>query len=486
MGDKHSSGRSRNGVVWSALERFGVQGSQFVVSVVLARLLVPADYGLIAMLSIFIALATSLVESGVAQTLIQRKERSGSDLTTALVFNVCVAVALYWVMFFAAPFIAQFYDAAELTKVVRWFSLVLIINSLSIVQQALIAIDLAFHRLAVASLCGIFVGGAVAIVMAYNGAGVWALVAHQLISGAVKMTILWAMSSWRPRDKFSFQALKDMASFSSNLMLSGVLHVLYNNIYTLIIGRRYAQAELGLFNYATTLSILPSHNLSAIVERALYPVMCEAQSDLQADRDAMSEILLRHLRLLCFFVFGAMVGLSVLAKPFIALLLGAAWSGVVPFLQIIAVAYMWDPIMKFLGSGLKAAGRSSDFLKAESLKKIVGFGILALSVPWGVLGMCYGMIAYAFADMAIITFYSRRVSPLLGYRNIFCNVAPLAALSIAMGYAIYRLRCAMECAEFSALEQVACGAVFGLIIYIGGALLLGRKEPREIFDLLKR
>ncbi len=180
-----------------------------------------------------------------------------------------------------------------------------------------------------------------------------------------------------------------------------------------------------------------------------------------------------------------MVGLSVLSKPFIELLLGANWSGVAPYLQIVAFAYMWDPVMKFLGSSLKAAGRSADFLRAEAIKKIFGFGILALSVPWGVKGMCWGMIAYAFADMATIIAFSRRISPLLGYRGIARTVGSLALVSLFMGYCVTLLREYMEMLGYSPFMQVFCGAIVGSTIYVCASLLLGRREPKEIFKDLK-
>ncbi len=470
---------SRSGVAWSAIERFSIQGSQFVVSLIVARMLLPEDYGLIAMMSIFIALSTSLIDSGLAQAIIQRRERTERDLTTALIFNVVISVAIYAIIYMCAPLIARFYGVAELTSVARLYSIVLIVNSLTVVQQALIAIDLDFRRQAVATLSGVVVGGALAIWMAWQGFGVWALVAQQITAGVVTALMLWVMSPWRPRGEFSFEALRGLSRFGSRIMLSGVLHLLYTNLYTVIIGRYFAPAAVGLYNRATTISALPSSNISTIVDRALYPVLCRDQGD----REAAAQTLLQHLRMVCFVVFPVMVGISLMAAPLVEVLLGERWLAVVPLLQGVAVANMWDPVMKFMGSAIRSQGRSGDFLRAEVLKKVCGVAILVATLPMGVVAMCWGLLLYALFDMAIVIFFSRRITRSLSYMSILRTLLPTLLLTAVMGGAVWWLGGYLQ--PLGSALQLAVAFVVGATIYLSLAVAMGRPETETIMKFLK-
>ncbi|MFI3289666.1 MAG: lipopolysaccharide biosynthesis protein [Rikenellaceae bacterium] len=477
---KSNKRKNSSGVIWSAVERFAIQGSQFIVSLVVARLLVPADYGLIAMMSIFIAIAISLIDSGMAQALVQRQNRSEEDLSTALIFNIIVAIGLYAIIYVSAPYIAQFYNAPELCRIARIYTITLIINSFSVVQQALITISLDFKRQAMASLTGIVIGGVVAIVMAYSGYGVWALVAQQLISAVIFNTLLWRLSPWRPRCGFSWSSFKILSNFGSKIMASGLMHVIYTNMYTLIIGKYFTQSDLGLYNRATTIAALPSSNISTIVERALYPILCEAQES----AEVAATILLKYLRVVCFVVFPAMVGIAVMARPLTLTLLGEQWLDVVPLLQIIAIANMWDPIMKFYGSLIRSQGRSADFLRAETIKKCCGVVILIASIPFGVVAMCGGLLLYAIIDMLIVIFFARRISPLLGYLNLASAIAPTILTTALMGGVVWQI--AQFTTSLPPLIELLIAALVGAIFTLGISIVIKRGELQEILDIIKR
>lgn len=477
---EHNRHSNRSGVAWSAIERFSIQGSQFIVSLIVARMLLPEDYGVIAMMSIFIAISTSLIDSGMAQALIQRKERTERDQTTALIFNIAVALLIYCVIYACAPLIARFYNVAQLTEVARIYSLVLIVNSMSVVQQALIAIDLDFKRQAAASLSGVIIGGVVAIFMAWRGQGVWALVVQQIICSVVTTSLLWVMSPWRPTGSFSMESLRTLSRFGSKIMLSGLLHTLYTNLYTVIIGRHFAPSSLGLYNRATTISALPSSNISTIVDRALYPILCREQSDIEA----ASRSLLQHLRMVCFGVFPVMVGFSLFATPLVELLLGERWVAVAPLLQAVAIANMFDPIMKFMGSMIRSQGRSADFLRAEALKKICGITILILTLPYGVEVMCWGLALYALCDMAIVILFSRKIDRSLGFRNIIKELLPTALITVAMALGLYAI--SGHISEFSCITQLLIAGTVGAVIYIGIAAATKRPELHAIVNIIKK
>ncbi len=477
MGQNQHSNRS--GIAWSAIERFSIQGSQFIVSLIVARILLPEDYGLIAMMSIFIALSTSLIDSGMAQALIQRKDRTERDQTTALIFNIVAAAVIYAIIYMCAPLIASFYGVAELTAVARIYSMVLIINSLSVVQQALIAVDLDFRRQAVATLSGVVVGGVVAIVMALQGRGVWALVVQQIASSVVTAILLWSMSKWRPMAGFSWESFRSLSQFGSKIMLSGLLHTLYTNLYTVIIGRYFAPAALGLYNRATTISALPSSNISTIVDRALYPILCRQQSDVEE----ASATLLRHLSMVCFGVFPTMVGISIMAQPLTLVLLGERWLAVVPLLEAVAVANMWDPVMKLMGSVIRSQGRSGDFLRAETLKKVCGVAILISTLPMGVVAMCWGLALYALLDMAIVIYFSRKMTHSLGYRNILRHLTPTILLTLTMAIVVWFVK--GYTTDLNALAQLLTGFAVGGVTYLGVARITNRPELKWLIEMIK-
>ncbi|MFI3259880.1 MAG: lipopolysaccharide biosynthesis protein [Rikenellaceae bacterium] len=473
--------RNTSGVAWSAIERLGIQGSQFVASMILARMLVPADYGLIAMLTIFIALAATLVDSGMAQALIQRQNREESDSTTAFIFNVVVAIAIYGIIYISAPLIAQFYDSPELCAVARVYCVVIVINSLSVVQQAMITIELDFKRQAMASLTGVIVGGCVAIALAYNGWGVWALVVQQIVSETLRTIILWIIARWRPVGGFSWHSFGELSKFGSKLMASGLIQVTYVNLYPLIIGRHFAPNQLGLFNRATTIGALPSNSISTIVDRALYPVLCAEQADKEGAASTMS----RYLGVVCFAVFPTMVGLAVLARPTILLLLGERWLGVVPLLQAISIAYMWDPIMKFTGSYVKSQGHSDRFLRAEIIKKIWGIGILVASIPFGIETMAWGLLLYALSDLSTIIYFARKSTPTLGYRSTARRLAPMILITALMGIAIHLVVSHPSIENLHPLLQLTiCGAV-GSTIYLLLSTITGRPELRQLREIAR-
>lgn len=476
MSDKR---RNSLGVMWSAIERFAIQGAQFVVSMIIARLLLPADYGLIAMLTIFIAIATSLIDSGMAQAIIQRQNRSESDLSTALIFNIAAAIGLYLCIYVSAPYIAQFYNSPELCPIARVYSITLIINSLSVVQQALITIAIDFKRQAIASLSGITVGGTVAIIMAYSGYGVWALVMQQIVNSIVFSSLLWIMSSWSPSSGFSWSSFKVLSRFGSKLMVAGLMHTIYTNMYTLVIGKCFSPSSLGLFNRAAKIMVLPSVNVTVVVGRVLYPILCKVQDS----TEEAATTLLRYMRVVCFIVFPMMIGIALVAKPLTLILLGEQWLEMVKFLQIIAVAYMWDPVMGLCVHFVRSQGRSGDILRAETIKKICGVAILFASLPFGIDAMCYGLILYALCDMAIIIFFTRKISPTLGYINITKEILPTVLITALMGAVVWYISQYTE--PLPSSIEIVVASIIGCVVVFGVASATKRPELRQIIEIIK-
>ena len=247
-----------SGVLWSCVERFSVQGIQFVIMVIMARILLPSDYGMIGMLAIFIAIAQTLIDSGFSNALIQKKDRSEIDYSTVFYFNIVVGIILYFILFFSSPLIARFYNTPELTGLTRVLALNLFINSLAVVQRAILSIKIDFKTQAKASFSAAIISGIVGIVMAYTGFGVWSLAVQTVLNAFVNTVLLWIFSKWIPLKVFSFESFKKLFAFGSKLLASGLLDTIYRNIYTIVIGKKFASTDLGYFTRADQFAQFPS------------------------------------------------------------------------------------------------------------------------------------------------------------------------------------------------------------------------------------
>jgi O-antigen/teichoic acid export membrane protein len=463
-------------VFWSAVERLSAQGIQFLLSLVIARILLPSDYGLIAMLSIFLAVSQIFVDSGFANALIQRRDRTETDYATVFYFNIALSAVVYLLLYLFAPAIADFYEQPQLAGITRIAGLVLIVNAFGIVQQAKLTIALDFKRQAQATLAAVTLSGALGVAMACAGCGVWALVFQNLLNNLVRVVLLNVCSRWKPRGRFSMESFRVLFSFGSKLLLSSLLHTLYTNLYTLIIGKRFAETELGFFNRSYTLAQFPSTNFTNIIVRAVYPI----QSRLQDDDEKLNDVFFKYLRMACFLIFPVMVAFCVLAEPLVSLVLTDKWLPAVPFLQILCIAFMWDPVMKINHNMLNVKGRSDYFLQAEVWKKIVGFAILFASIPFGIKAMCVGLVLYSFVDIVIISRYLNRITGITLLSQVQVLI-PVVLLAFSMGAVICLCRLA-----FSGLWlQLLSGAVAGVVYYTGMACLFRFQEINTLLSVAK-
>lgn len=468
--------QAASSVLWSAIERFSVQGIQFVLTMLIARVLLPSDFGLIAMLAIFMAIAQTFIDSGFANALIQKKDRSEEDYSTVFYFNGAISVVLYLLLYIASPYIASFYNETQLDLITKVVGLSLIINALGIVQRARLTIALDFKRQAYASLSAVIVSGILGVWMAYKGYGVWALVIQSLLNNLLNVLLLWIFAKWCPRLCFSYSSFKTLFSFGSKLLLSSLLHTLYTNLYGLVIGKKFLAIELGYYNRAFTFAQFPSVNLANILMRAIYPIQCRIQDDTKQ----MRSFFLKYLRLSCYCIFPVMIGLCVLSEPLVRLILTDKWLSVVPLMQILCIAYMWDPVMKINTSVLQAKGYSDYFLYAEIIKKIVALIILFISIPYGVKIMCAGLILYAFADMIIISFYSKKLISVSFFEQMK-TLLPIILLSFSMGALTYLLSLLFE----NAIIKLLLGSIAGVLYYLLISYLFKFEEFNILLSLLK-
>ena len=335
-----SKSKAVNGIVWTLVERMSIQVCQFVIGIILARLLMPEDYGIIGMLAIFMALAQSLLDSGFNRALIQKKDRNDVDYSTVFYFNIVISVLIYLVFFIASPYIAKFYNTPELNDVTKVVSIAVIINALSLVQTAKLTIELNFRLQSIASIISTVLSGLIGIVMAYAGYGVWALVAQSLSSAGIRTMVLWFTSHWKPILVFSTSSFKQLFSFGSKLLVGDVIHTIYTNMYTLVIGKAFKLADVGYYNRANGYASLPFSVVGQVVNKVMFPLLSEKQDDNEALVRAYSKM----FRLSLFLYAPLMFGLCALAKPLVVVLIGEKWLGCVALLQVLSIGYVFAPM----------------------------------------------------------------------------------------------------------------------------------------------
>lgn len=466
------------GVMWSAVERFSVQGIQFILTIVIARLVLPSDYGLIAMLGIFLSIAQVFVDSGFSDALIQKKDCTETDFSTVFYFNILISIIIYFLLYISAPYIATFYREPELSLVTRWIGLNIIISSFSIVQRAKLTINVDFKRQAKASLTAVLISGIIGILLAYKGWGVWALVVQTLSNNLLNTLLLWIFAKWIPKWMFSIESFNVLFSFGSKLLLSGLLHTIYINLYSLVIGRRYSSMDVGFYNRAYQLANFPSINIIGVINRVIFPIQCE----LQDDNEHLKTSFIKYLRMSCFIIFPLMIIVAVLSKPLILLLLTDKWLPAAELLSILCFGYMWYPVMAVNNQILNVKGRSDYFLCAEILKKVVGIAILFITLPFGVRLLCWGIVVYNFFDMVIVIYYSRKVVS-VKYREQIRNVIPLFFISLLTGSMIYL---SIQLFEGNLLGQLTIGSIIGLLVYIFSCHIFRIREIDQIVLIIKK
>jgi len=464
------------GVIWSAVDRFSAQGIQFVFSILIARLLVPEDYGVIAMLGIFMAVSQTFIDSGFGTALIRKIDRTETDFSTVFYFNIVVAAVFYLILFFSAPAIARFYETPLLESVTKVVALNLIINSLSGIHHAKLSIAIDFKSRAKISILTTLLTGAVGLWMAYAGYGVWALVVQHLCSSILRTVMLWIIVKWKPKLIFSWKSFKELFSFGSKLLASGLLDTVYNNLYTLIIGKVFSPSTLGLYSKASVLAQFPSSNITSVLQAVTFPVL----SSIQNEEERLADAYKRFLKLSAFVVFPLMIGLAAVADPFIRIALTDKWEGAIYLLQIICFWMMWYPIHAINLNILQVKGRSDYFLKLEIIKKIQGVLVLCITVPMGIVAMCYGSVISSVICLVWNTHYTKK---LIGY-GFFAqmrDLLPILIHSLVMGGIVAIV---VHFVPTLWLKMIV-GVLSGIIYYIVGAYVMKFPEMNELLTILK-
>ena len=467
------------GVIWSAVERFSTQGVQFLFGILLARLLTPNDYGMIAMLTIFMAVSQTFIDSGFGNALIRKPDRNEADKATVFFFNIFMGAACYGVIFLAAPFVAQFYNMPQLKDILRVLAINLIILAFGSIQRLNLTIDLNFKTLAKVSLIGAVVGGVAGLACAYNGLGVWSLVVQQMTTMSTRVILFWILVHWRPKFFFCKTSFKNMFGFGSKLLISSLINTLYENIYDLIIGKVFSAGTLGNYSRASHFANFPSSNINGIFQRVTFPVL----SKIQNDHEKLRTGYLKFLNMSTLVVFPLMIGLSAIAKPFILLVLTDKWVDAILILQIICFAQMWYPVHSINLNMLQVLGRSDLFLKLEIIKKIVGIIILCVAIPHGIIAICYSQWVSTCFGLVINTYYSGKLlnAGLLTQLKMYI---PTLLNSLVMGAICMGVTKLLPEKEYAL--QLVLGISAGAIYYIASNCIFNRATVKELLELLNK
>ena len=466
-----------SGFFWRFAERCGAQLITFIVSVVLARLLEPEAYGTISLVTVFTTILQVFVDSGLANSLIQKKNADELDFSTVFLFNMIICMILYVVVYLSAPYIALFYHDESLTAIVRVLSLTLLISGIKNVQQAYVSRNMLFKRFFFSTLSGTLFSAVIGIVMAYLGFGVWALVFQQLTNTLVDTLVLWITVKWRPKRQFSIERLKSLFGFGWKLLASQLLDTVYNNLRQLVIGKMYSASDLAHYNRGMQFPNLIVTNINSSIDSVLFPAMSSVQDDVEKVKNMTR----RSIKTSIYIMAPLMVGLAVAAPVVVELVLTKKWMPCVPFLRIFCVSFMFYPIHTANLNALKAMGRSDLFLKLEIKKKVVGMILLISTMCFGVMAMAYSLLVGSVICQIINSAPNKKLLR-YGYLDQLKDIIPSILLAVFMGFVI-------GCLKFFQLPQLVLlllQILIGIAIYVIGSVVLRIDSLMYLVDLLKK
>lgn len=466
-----------SGVAWSFSEKFLTMAVQMAVSIIVARRLLPEDFGVMAILTFFTSVALTIVDSGFSQTLIRRQNPTDEEYRSVLGFNIVMSLLLYVILVAAARPIATFYGHSEIAAVAPVLFLLLPINSLCVVQTVMFTREFRFALLSKIVFLSSLISGLVAVVMAIAGCGIWSLVAQRLLQMSIKAVAFWWIRRWRSEARFSFEAIRRLAPFSLRLLATDLIAAIYNNVAQLFVGKIHSTATLGFFSQAQKLRDLPVISTVQAVQGVTYPAL----STLADDDAKFSAAYLRIVRLLSLVVFPVMLGLVAVAPEMFALLLGDKWMPTVPYFEILALSGLVYPLSVVAYNILKVRSDGRIILRLELIKRVAMTLILVYTIPRGVEAVAWGMTAMAVVDYLINTFAAQRYAATSFGRLVWAVMPSLATATIMFGV-LYLLS-----PHFAALTlgwRLMAKVATGVAVYTLVAMLLRFEAVRDALTLL--
>ncbi|HLO57962.1 MAG TPA: lipopolysaccharide biosynthesis protein [Lentimicrobium sp.] len=445
---------------WSFIDTIAGQGINIMAGIILARLLMPREFGLIGMVLVFFALSEAFINSGFTSALIRKKECTQSDYSTVFFFNLFAGIAFFGILFIGAPFISRFFNEPQLTAIVRVLGLVLIIDAATLIQRTILTRNLDFKTQARVSFIASAGSGVVAVAMAVNGLGVWSLVAQRLSRELIYSVCLFIWNRWKPQLVFSMKSFKELFGFGSKLLASSLIDNFYNNVYYLLIGRYFSAAQLGFFTKADEYNRMPSQNISGIVQRVSYPVLCSVQDD----NERLVAVYRKFIRYTMFITFLFMMALAAMAEPMIITLIGEKWHNSVDYFRMLCFVGMFFPLHVLNLNIIQVKGRSDLFLKLEVIKKITAVPAIILGVIYGIKVMIIGMMVNTLLDFYLNNHWSRKM---IGYSFMaqVRDILPSFVMAVFVSGIVYSLGLLLPYSHgVNLLILTLTGALLALVI----------------------
>jgi teichuronic acid exporter len=477
MGDEINKLKVISSLLWKFMERSGTQGIQFIVQIILARLLAPEQFGIIALVMVFINIAQVFVQSGFNTALIQKKDADELDFSSVFYLSLFVAILLYVLIYFAAPYIADFYRDPILVSILRVLGFTLFFGVFNSIQNAYIARNMLFKKLFYCSIGATLISGAAGIIAAYTGYGVWALVIQQLLSQLSITIIMWFTVKWRPKPVISFKSVKVLFSFGWKILISSLLETIYVDLRTLIIGKIYSASTLGYYNRGQQFPSVIVSNINGSINSVMLPTLSVHQDD----KNMVREIMRRAIVSSSFLIFPMMIGMAVVAEPLIKIVLTDKWLPAVPFLQIFCITYSFMPIQSANLQAINAMGRSDIYLIISIIKRVYGLIILLISIQFGVYAIAIGQALTAVLSSFLNAYPNKKLLD-YSYKDQWIDIMPSVLVSMIMGSIIYLFKFL----GLGAWETLILQVGSGIIIYVALSKILKLESFNYLVSTIKK
>lgn len=466
----------RQGLIWSTIDKVAAKGVNFMVGIVLARILAPEQFGIIVMPLVFLELAQCIADSGFGNALIRKKQLTDADLSTAFLFNIIVGIICYLLFFVCSPLIASFYSTSILEDLLKVSALGALFNSLCVLPRSVLSHRLDFRSQAIASLSASVISGAIGVVMAYSGFGVWALVAQQVSRTLLQALLLWVSCRWVPSMTWSKESFQYLWGFGSKLLATSLLDTLFNNLNSIIIGKVYSAAKLGNYSRASQLGRYPVTNASGVILNVAYPVL----SKMQEDEESLAHGYRKMIKLSAFLIFPIMMAMSALSDPLILLLIGDHWAECIPLLSIMTPAFMLYPINAINLNLLQVKGRSDLFLRLGIITKVISVIALIITVPMGITEMVVGILVSSWISLIFNTYYSGKLIH-IGLFSQLKDILPMLTASLVTAFITWK-----SLQAFSGnVIRLAAGIIIFTAVYGVIARIFMKEEIKESYNLIK-
>ncbi len=450
-----------SGIFWSFVQQFGIQFIGFFISILLARLLLPAEFGLIGMITVFVAIGNALVDNGMGASLLRTKNPDQVDYSTVFITNFTISIVIYGVVFFMAPYISVFYEQPSLTLVIRVYCLSFIISSLTIVQSTRLNKNLQFKKQMLINIPSTIGGGVLGIVLAYKGFGVWSLVYMNLFRSVLGTILLWSMSGWRPTMGFDFDRLKLHLNFGYKLTASGLFNSIFSNSYNIVIGKFFTASQLGFFTRAQSLKQLPVENITSALSKVTYPLLASIQDDVPK----MKSVYRRLIQQVMFWLTPLMICAIIIAEPLFRFLITDKWLPAVPYFQILCIVGIMFPIQHNNLNILKVVGKSGLYLRLEMISNIIILLTLLLAIPFGMYGLLWGQVGAVMTSLCINAYIG---GGLINYtiKEQIMDIWPMLLLTLLAGSLCYWLNILTIKNQVSDIYRISILPMIMLSVYL--------------------